>query len=544
MKVVNVRPVRGALIARAAGGGVALVRAHRYLEFVLAGAVLVGLAVLVFGTHVRHGGFYSDDWSTASDVTFRGYRGTVDHVLHDVVPGRPILAAVHPVTHYLFGLQAERHLAVGVSLAVLASLCFFVLLRSLRVERPHALGMAALSLVFPWAVALHLWTIATVNNLALITYFLGTTAALTAVGLERDRRGRALALHLAASLLYVVSVLTYQVAPAVILGSIALYRTRVSWSRASRRWLLDCAVVLPVTAASAAASSAVREVGSVSAMVTDLPRFVRDDLTLFAAMFLPSGVEAALPNLLVLFAATGVVALSLVRARRGEPAVRTWLVRGGAGAGAVALSHVMFLGSGLLPSYSGIDDRANTLAAFGFVVVAYSVLVLVCLLVAPTPRWIPVFIAAALVLVGVGWIGRVRDDIALLRTAVARQADEMALLEDVVGRPPPGSTLLVFGFPATTSPGIPIFYNAWDLEGALRLRWKDYSLAARPIFRKGVTCDAGSIRPVEFQPEFSVPYERAIFVDLATRIVRPVRSREACVAARPRFAPGPLVAGE
>jgi hypothetical protein len=514
-----------------------------YAELALAATGIVVLAALVFGSHIRDGGFYSDDWSTASDVEFRGYRGTVGFTFHDVIPGRPLLAAAQPLTHYLLGLDVTAHLAVGVLLAALASLSFFVLLRCLRVERPHALAMAALSLVFPWSVALRLWPIGAIDNLAVIAYFLGTATALTALGLQQEHRSKALTLHVVATILYVASVLTYQIAPALILASVVLYRTRVPLRQASRRWLVDWIAMLVVTAWSAKATSRVREVGSVSDIVADVPRFVRDGLSIFAEMFLPPSVESALAKALVLVAAAAVVTLSIVRARGGSAPVRTWLVRGAAGAGAIALSYVMFLGSGLQASYSGIDDRANALAAFGFVVAAYSLLVVLSLLVLDARRrWSAACIAAAVLVVGAGWIGRIRDDITLFKAAAVRQMEELSLLDEVVGPPRSGSTLLVFGFPATTAPGIPVFSEPWDLEGAMRLRWNDYSLGAFPIFRRGVSCNRSGVRPLEFdQRRYIVPYERAVFVDLAKRSTRRVPSQEACLQALPEFAPGPLV---
>ena len=524
--------------------GLAGLRVDRYTEVMLAAAALALLAGFVFGAHIRDGGFYSDDWSTASDVEFRGYRGTVGFTFHHVIPGRPVLAAAQPVTHYLFGLDMATHLAVGVVLAALSSLSFFVCLRCLRVEFPHALAMAALSLVFPWSIGLRLWSIGAIDNLALIAYFLGTAAALTALGLRPDRRGTALTLHAVATVLYVVSVLTYQIAPAVILASLVLYRTRVSWRRASRRWLIDTTVVLVATAASGIATSRLRRVGALSDVVPDIPRFVRDGVAIFAEMFLPPGVESALPKALVLVAAAAVVTMSIVRARGGATTVRTWLVRGAAGAGAIALSYVMFLGSGLLPSYSGIDDRANALAAFGFVVAAYSLLVVLCLVVAGgRRRWSVACLAASALVLGSGWIARVHDDIALFRAASLRQTEELSLLDEVVGRPQSGSTLLVFGFPATSAPGIPIFSQPWDLEGAIRLRWNDSSLEAFPIFRRGVSCDPGGIKPLEFEErQYLATYERAIFVDLAKRTWRRVPSRGACHQSLPEFTPGPMAA--
>jgi hypothetical protein len=196
----------------------------RGAEIALAGAALVVLGSAIFADHVRHGGFYVDDWSIAAAYNFDGWERTSVGEWRHIIPGRPILALLHPLPYALFGLDPSRQLATAAVLAILTSLSFFVFLRAFGFELRHALAMALLSLVFPWADATRLWPTGAMNNVAVIAYFAGSVAAVRALMLWDASRRRAVALHAGAAVLYVVSTLTYQVAGAAMLLSGLLYR--------------------------------------------------------------------------------------------------------------------------------------------------------------------------------------------------------------------------------------------------------------------------------------------------------------------------------
>lgn len=513
----------------------------------IAGVVLLGIAVLVFGSHVRHGSFYYDDWSHASEVHFHGYRHAAVQLWQDVIPGRPVLALLLPLPFVLFGLDARCHLAMAIVLGGLTSLTFFIVLRALRVEFPHALALAVLSLLFPWSDALRLWPTASMNNIALIAYFLGTMTALHALGVPPMRRRLAIVFHVVAAALYLISVLTYEAAAAAILASGLLYRTRFSWRAFRTRWILDTILVLVPLTASLVVTSHVRHVGSPSQRVTETPHFLRDGVSILASMFVPQSVDSRAVKMFVLASCGAVVTAALVRGRThvlGAP--RHWLVRGAAGAAVIALGYVMFLGSGLFPLYAGVDDRANTFAAFGFIIASYSLVVLFGRLVTGGRRSASTgaIVAAGTVLIGIGFIDRVRADIGRYDRAAIHQREELALLARALVRPQHTSSVFVFGYPATEAPGVPIFWKPWDITGAIRLRWSDPSLDALPIYRSGISCEAKAIRALEFDSSYAVPYDqRVLFVDLRTNRVRRIPSRERCLSARTTFAPGPLAAG-
>jgi hypothetical protein len=529
-------------------------RLHWSAEIALAGVALVGLGFLVLSPHVRHGGFYADDWANAAAYHFAGWWRTSVFEWRHSIPGRPILAFLHPLPYALFGIEPTYHLAAAVVLAALTSLSFFVFLRVLGIELPHALAMALLSLVFPWSDSAHLWPTGAMNNVAVMAYFLGSAAALQGFALWHARRRAALVLHLLAAVLYLVSVLTYEVAAAAILLSGLLYRTRVSWRALRARWSLDAVLVLVPLAISLRLTSHVRHVGSLNERVRDIPHFVGQGLSLFASIFAPSDLSSSWDTswavtsssagkLVVLAAAAAVVAAALARHGRPEGCeLRRWLYRGAGGAGGVAAAYVMFLGSGLLPLfYPGIDDRIQTFAAFGFIVAAYSVLVLAALLVTGGQgRSAVVIVGVGTILIGLGFIQRAREDVRRYDSAAAEQRYFLERLQIALPHPPAGSTIFTFGYPARAAPGVPIFEAPSELRGAVDLRSNERSVKAVPIYQQSVLCSRDEISTRRFGASSAAAYGHAVFVDVPTGRTRHIGSRGACAQAREVFRPGPV----
>src|SRR5512133_3823216 len=526
---------------------------RRATETAFAAAALLLLSFGVLLAHVRHGGLYSDDWSIAAGYHFDGWWHTSVDELHHAIPDRPVLAFLHPLPYALFGNTPSYHLAAAAVLAALTSLSFFVFLRELRFEFPHALAMALLATVFPWADATRLWPTGAMNNVAVIAYFAGSVVALRGLDALDLAPRRSIALHLAALLLYLVSVLTYEVAPAAIVLSGLLYRTRASWRALRGRWAADALLVLVVLGISAYLTSRVRHVGSLQDRIADLPHFSGQGLTLFASIFVPPSVSSSWANswkiaspaagkLIVLAAASAVVGVALIRWQRtDDSSLRRWLLRALGGACGVVAAYVMFLGSGLVPLfYPGVDDRTNTFAAFGFVVAAYSLVALLAHLVGR--RWLEaVIVTAGAVVIAAGFVQRVRADVRRYHAAAVEQRQFIERLETALPRPAAGSPIFTFGRRAEAAPGVPVFKYTWDLRGAVDLHWNDRSLKAVPIYGQTVSCGAGQVGTPEFGSDSRTAYGRAIFVDLPTRRVGQIGSRAACTRARAIFKPGPVV---
>ena len=155
----------------------------------------------------------------------RGILGLADRLLTDSeiqmsAGGRPVAALYYASTHGLFGGRVELHLALAVVLAALVSVLFFLVLRTLAVERIHAAAMALLLLVFPAADATRFWLAASVSLVSLSLLLGGLLLALKGL---RERGRRAVVLHAAAVACYALSLLAYEVA----IVAIAVLRPRL-----------------------------------------------------------------------------------------------------------------------------------------------------------------------------------------------------------------------------------------------------------------------------------------------------------------------------
>ena len=284
-------------------------------------ACLVALVVLTaaaFVPYALHGGFFSDDWAVASDVHVSpgtGYAGAV-HQISKESGGRPLLAAALPLPHVLFGESPRAHVLFGLFLGILTCLCFFAVLRLLGLAPGHAIVIACLALLFPWADSVRLWPTVSITGIAVTFFFLGVCLAL--VALEADGWRRWLLGGLGTAF-YLASVLTYEVAgvAACLVG--VLYLRRAPRSHALWRWAVDVFVVVAALAWSAHATRGVRHVASPSQVLSDVPSFVRQGSSLLAVALLAfPGTDGAVAKAVMLLAIAAVLALaarSVVRTR-------------------------------------------------------------------------------------------------------------------------------------------------------------------------------------------------------------------------------------
>ena len=437
----------------------------------LAGVVLVLLAVgaAAYGLYVTRGGFYSDDWSNAANYRFadppRFWSSVSD--LEAVLGGRPILALLLPVPHAILGTDQGLQLALALFLGVLTSACFYALLRTLSMAPVHALAIAVLVLLFPWSDSIRLWATASVNSVAVCLFLIGLAVALR--GLERPGRG-GVAMHVVADTLFLLSVLTYEVAAAAALVAGFLYIGRAPPGTVARRWAADVVVVLAALAYSLSTTVTTRHVGTLGDRIGDVGTFLRESLLLLASSLLPVGSLGRLVQAGVLMLVGAVICLAVLRKRRdGEQKLGEWLRWIVIAMVAIGAAYFMFLGSHLHPRDPGIDTRINVFAGLGFCLLVYAIVAAAShLLLGPGSR------AAALTVVAVAAIAvgygiRVADDERAWELASTRQLEVLRVAGDELAPLPSGSTVITFGFPSQAAPEVPIFNKSWDLRGALRL---------------------------------------------------------------------------
>jgi hypothetical protein len=500
-------------------------------------ALLAGVAFLVYRPHVGQGGFYSDDWANASDYRYEGWRMAVN-LWHHVLPGRPGLAALLPLPYALFGHNAQAHLAMAVCLGALTSLCFYVFLRALTLEPIHAASIAILALIFPWSEAARLWPTASLNNLAVCAYLLGTVVALHRL---QFRGKRAVLTHGAALALYLFSLVTYEVAGCAIALSVVVYRVRTSLRHAATRWAADLVLVVAVLSISAAYTSNVRHVGSLSQRIHDIPAFSRQGLSIFASSFLPRALDSATSERVALVVLGAIIAYAVVVARDPtRESLRRWLRVLAIAALGVAAAYVMFLGSTIFPSGRGLDTRLHVFAGLAFATSCYATVVVAVELVAPERRVVVALAAGGSLVLGLGFADRLRSDSERWANATRSQQTFVAALKQTLPRPAAGSTIFSFGYPGGEVRGLPIFSHNWDMNGVLRLTYHDPSLYGLPVYGRGaVVCQHTLVYVTEFGPEHASRYRRTLFVDVRRRSVVRIDSQRSCQRAIERFRPGP-----
>ncbi|MEA2458200.1 MAG: hypothetical protein QOC95_1172 [Thermoleophilaceae bacterium] len=504
-------------------------------------AALAAVAALVWGPHVLHGGFYWDDWENAATTRYQYQPDFLGPIDLRQAAYRPVLQLLLPLAHALFGTRPALHIALAVVLAAAASLVLFSLLRALTVPAPAAATAAVLMLIFPWSDSTRLWPTAGLNNVALCLYLGGVTVALrafAAAGVDGARSRRARRLAGLSVAMYVLSILTYDATALVALASLPIYRVRVPWRVALRRWRLDVAAV-GVTVVAAELASTKRSHGLEFAI--GHARTIGDEaLSLLAKVLFPFGSP---PRALVLgaFAALLVVAALVARrlpagsARRAD--LRRWLGLTAASLVAIAITYAIFVpgDAKYVPLAPGVYNRVNLVAAPGFALLVCALAGTVAALVAGRARTAGPRTALAIALVvpvAVSWTARAVDDQQVWRRSAADQERVLSVLSERLPHPPRGAVVYTFGAPASTAPGVPVFGQSWDLFAAAKVRLNDPTVRAFPVSTgEGVSCTAAGVRVLApGQPLYPTTSYRAptYFLDVpAGEIVR-VTGTRAC----------------
>jgi hypothetical protein len=513
-------------------------------EVLVAGVFLACVGVIVYGPHVLHGGFYSDDWGNAAGYKFAHpprYWNNVVGFEHEL-GGRPVLALLLPLPHALFGVHPGPQIGLALALGVATSLCFYVLLRSLSIAPLEAGAIGVLVLLFPWADSIRLWPTASLNTLAVCFFLLGLVLALR--GLAHGGR-RSLAMHAGAVVLYLLSVLTYEVAAGAILLSGFLYLGRAPRRTALRLWAVDVVLVLVALTYSLATTTGARHVGSLSQRVSDVPTFVRQSVSLLGRALVPLGSPGVAVKATALLLASAVIAAALFRLRRApDPRLWFWTIAIGVAAVGIGAAYFILLGSYLHPLDQGTANRGNLFAALGFGALVYA-------LIAAGARWLVgrAELAAALslavaALVAAGYGARVRDDEAHWRQASDLQRQALDVVDRQLPRLPRHSGLLTFGYPANAAPGVPVFSESWDLVGAVQIEADDPTLRAYPVY-EGVAVRCTTDRVLVHGPgsygEARLRYGNLFFLDVGNGRHRRIASPAGCRAAWRGFRPGPLL---
>jgi hypothetical protein len=521
-------------------------------ELWLIALVLTVVAAGIYGPHVVDGGFTIDDWSIALAAE-HPRTGSVVRDFWEQRNVRPGLVLYIPATHAVLGPNPELHIALAIAMAVLMSLALYAVLRRVALAPLHAGAISVLVMLFPWASSARFWAVAGLISFAIAVGLAGVLVALRGLD-ERAagniRRGRAL--HAGALVLYAVSLLTYDITTLALLLAGLLYLTRARWPVVRLRWGADIVVVLACIALNQLKLD--RERYPLAEMLDHARAIADGAATVFARAAYPFGTlgrQTILVGLAVVVISAVAVRLLMPPSNDARPALTRWIALAGSGVLLAAVSWALFVPahSYYHPASQGVGNRVNVMAAIGVVIAVYAVLGLIAiLLLRGVPSWkrgASILTAALAAVLLVGYAREVRDEQQAWARASASTDEVLATIERTVPSPPDGSTIYTFGHPGGERAGVSIFGYQWDLDGAVGLLYDTPELNAYPML-EGVTmsCEEEGVGPEggDWSPElYGARYGTAYFVDVASSSAERIDSRSECVAAQPRFLPGPAV---
>jgi len=517
-------------------------------ELGLAWAALAILAVLAFTPHIRHGGFYLDDWSNAAGALHPPGGPGIGNVLSyfdEITVYRPVLVVYVPLTYLVFGMNMGLHLAWAAALAVIVAAILYGLLRSLGVPWVHALLIAALVLLFPWFDSTRFW--ATADQVSLAIAFLLGGMWVAIAGLAR----RSWRWHAGAALLYLTSILTYEVTLPVIAAAGLLYVWRAGWRLGRARWAVDLGVA--IAGGIWVGTHTSRTASGISGDIGHLREIVEGGARIVGRSAIPVGTERnslALIALGVVFV-LGLVALLALPRRfpvRSGWGLRSWLLLGAGGLALAVLGWVMFIPADpyYTPVIWGITNRVNGLSGIGAVIVVYAALGVVGTLAGQLWRGIggvPLAITLLLaLLLGAGYVTVLRRHTGIWNSAYASEAAALDQIQSRYPRLPPETTLFVSGYPAYQTLGVPILSSTWDLDGMVKTRYEDRTLAAYPVvFGFTLVCRATGVGlEGDGAPVGTAPYGTARLLDLGKGESSLPRDQRQCDSVAGDYLPGPF----
>ena len=501
-------------------------------------AALAALALLVCAGHIRHGGFYYDDWGVLALGRFPPAGGLL-HGLWLYYGQRPAQVLYYAAFDGLIGAHAAARLAVAAAMVVLQASLLYVLLRRVGMRIWEAFACAALCLAFPFSDSVWLWGILSLTSFAISAALLGVILALRAL----ERRGaRALLLHALSLALFVVSILSYEVF--AVAGCLAglLYVRAVGLARAKRRWALDviailatlllARAVLPIDVATPSRTQSLAGALAHAGLIA-----AAGARTLGAALLPLAGVGPWIGA--GVLAATLLVAACMYRSPRAPAELGRWLAFAAAGLLLAVAAWAVYVPAPdhYLPSAAGTVNRVNALAAIGIAVLVYSALMLLAHMLARVAglRFAPAVVASALAVALCGaYALRTAGDVRAWDAAAGDQRTVLADLHAALPRPPAQAVIFAYDAPLRVGPGVPVLNTTLDLTSAVRVSYARPRLSAVPIAAGDLRCGAAA------PSSAGVPgvYGHAYVVDVRARRAVDLRGPAQCASliARASFA--------
>jgi hypothetical protein len=522
------------------------------VELAVAAVVLGVIALVTFGGHIRHGGFYYDDWGVLGIVQFRPPGHSAIGALWPFYSKRPGEVVWYALVDSTLGFHASLQLALAAATLTLELVAIFALMRMLGLAFLHALLICALILVFPFSDSQWLWAIMSMATLACVMGLLAVILAIKA--LESGGR-RALALHAASLLLFVASILSYEVFAGLGCLAGAAYTARVGLRRARVRWALDVVVILGTLLAAKLWLPADRATPvttqSSSSIAHHAWLILKQGTNVISAAATPTGSPGepvVLGAIALVLVAAAFAAWRLPARDPVRPVLRRWLAIAVIGSVVAAAAWAVYLPAidYYSPGSAGTGNRVNGMAGVGVVLFLYSTGVLLAALLwrllTPTDwgrrlaAW-PLSPVAAVVLgtlvLGAGYARHARRDARVWNEAIVEQRRVLATIKALLPHPRARPvSLYAFDYPRQVRTWVGVFAYPWDFSSALVHAYGFTGIGGIPTGH-GATfeCAARAFYPTNFGygRGLGSPYGHAYFVDVAARRAVAVGDRSTCL---------------
>lgn len=515
-------------------------------ELLTAWVCLALLSIPVFLPHILHGGLYLDDWVGVANAVHPSPGGGLWSTISNEVlaSGRPVFAVFLPVKYFVLGTHVKLILIQAIGLAVLAALLTYAVLRVLTVPWYHAWLISALTLAYPWYDSTRFWDSASPISLAIVLALAGLWMAL--IGLFRD----SWRLHGGAALLYLLSMLTYEITLPFIAAAGLLYTVRNGWRAARLRWGVDLAMVL--IAGVWIRTHTPKAVSGLSGDLSHLHQIFTQGGELLARTVFPVGAQPHTSMMLYALAFAFAVGLAIYLLQPADHrsqsvwGLRGWLLLGAGGLLVAALGWAIFIPADpyYSPSIFGVTNRVNGFAGFGLILAAYAALGIagsIAGLVIKERAWLPAAVTISLALMlGAAYLHVLERHGRLWSDAYGNELAVSERMHSALPHMPNDTTVFASSYPANVTLGVPIFTATWDLAGMTRLTYGNPTLRAYPITEVlSLECLMRGVRI----SEAGIPtarYGTARLLDLQTGRVSKPLNRQECLADKPAFPPGPL----
>lgn len=517
-------------------------------EVILVLAVLLVVAAATLGPYIAHGGFFLDDWADSAGTLYTPGGRTAGHVLsyfNNLFEYRPVLVVYTPLKYSILGTSITLNLVWVTVMTVLVALLVYTILRTVGVPWIHAGLISLLTLVYPWYDSLRFWVGTNPPLLGVFLAFVGIQVALLGA-IRRSWRW-----HAAALVIYLLSVLAYELTAPVIMAAGFLYVMIMGLRQAVTRWVADIAVV--VAGLLWVGTHTDRPVSGFSNDLDHLWEIIRGGRDMVAWTFYPLG---STPRTDLVLAALGLVLIGGMIAylrRRGNEApeegwgLREWLLLGGAGLAVAALGWAMFIPADpyYTPSVFGATNRVNALSGYGLVILAYAVIAIAVAAAAslcrPLRRWATPVTIVLMLLLGAAWVHVLERHARSWEAAYQAERTALDRIERQYPTLLPGTTLFASNYPSWQALGVPIFAYSWDLNGAVQDEYESSDISASPVLpNTTLQCRADGIGlSGEGAPETFGAYGSVKLLDLSTGLHAAPRDRRQCEKLAPKFVPGP-----